>query len=327
MDKNTKAARVLSSYQVFAIVCNVLVVIMLLVLFIVFEKLISPFHRGFFCDDESIMKPYKTKQTISIVLVTCLAVIFILIAVIGCDCINRYLSSEKKKTAVMEPSVVARRFRLKQWVYLMIIRVVLGMVGLGFCMILIGMAKVMLGRLRPHFLDVCKPDLSNCTGRIFYDFSECTVRSGKAFEEARKSFPSGHSGAAGYAVFFFALYVEYTIRPQLYLLLKPFVQFTVVFGGVAIALTRISDYFHHWSDVLAGLLIGASFAYYTIFRLIELPKYYPVTKAKENIPDEMLSCIGASNNLTSYDAVGITSHGQQSHQLNDFPSPRSGGSS
>ena len=80
----------------------------------------------------------------------------------------------------------------------------------------------------------------------------------------RLSFPSGHATGASFAGVFFALYVEYCMRPKHFLLLKPLVQCIAVFGGVAIALTRISDYFHHPTDVLTGLFIGTTFAFYTV---------------------------------------------------------------
>ena len=68
-----------SRYQVFNFVANILVIIVLLVLFKVFESL-DPFKRGFFCDDESIAKPYRT-ETISFVLLIVLAIIFIFLVV------------------------------------------------------------------------------------------------------------------------------------------------------------------------------------------------------------------------------------------------------
>ena len=79
-DNNTKAARALSPYQVFTILSNVLAGVVVLVLFVIFEKFISPFQRGFFCDDESIMKPYKS-QTVSVALLVVIAVICILAVV------------------------------------------------------------------------------------------------------------------------------------------------------------------------------------------------------------------------------------------------------
>lgn len=40
-------------------------------------------------------------------------------------------------------------------------------------------------------------------------------------------------------------------------LLKHMLQFIVIVAAIFTGMTRISDYKHHWSDVLSGLLIGA----------------------------------------------------------------------
>jgi len=42
-------------------------------------------------------------------------------------------------------------------------------------------------------------------------------------------------------------------------LLKHLLQFLVVMAAWVTALTRVSDYMHHWSDVLAGIVIGTLF--------------------------------------------------------------------
>lgn len=47
-------------------------------------------------------------------------------------------------------------------------------------------------------------------------------------------------------------------------LLKHSLQFLAVLQAVFTAMTRVSDYKHHWSDVLAGLLLGALVAIVTV---------------------------------------------------------------
>uniref|UniRef100_S4RKE9 Phosphatidic acid phosphatase type 2/haloperoxidase domain-containing protein n=1 Tax=Petromyzon marinus TaxID=7757 RepID=S4RKE9_PETMA len=66
-------------------------------------------------------------------------------------------------------------------------------------------AKFSVGRLRPHFLDVCKPD------RALYNCSEgyitrvvCTGDPA-VIAEARKSFFSGHASFAMYSMVFLAV--------------------------------------------------------------------------------------------------------------------------
>lgn len=40
-------------------------------------------------------------------------------------------------------------------------------------------------------------------------------------------------------------------------LLRPTLQFFLISASVYVGLTRVSDYMHHWSDVLTGLVQGA----------------------------------------------------------------------
>jgi len=70
----------LSSYQVFTLVTNILAVVILLVVFMIFEKEMEPFNRGFFCDDHFIMKPYMA-ETISAGLLAVLALVFVVVVV------------------------------------------------------------------------------------------------------------------------------------------------------------------------------------------------------------------------------------------------------
>jgi phosphatidate phosphatase len=42
-------------------------------------------------------------------------------------------------------------------------------------------------------------------------------------------------------------------------LLKHLMQFLVMMAAWITALTRVSDYMHHWSDVFAGIVIGTLF--------------------------------------------------------------------
>jgi phosphatidate phosphatase len=45
---------------------------------------------------------------------------------------------------------------------------------------------------------------------------------------------------------------------------KHLLQFLAVMAAWATALTRVSDYMHHWSDVLAGMAFGTLFGILTV---------------------------------------------------------------
>ena len=75
------------------------------------------------------------------------------------------------------------------------------LVGAVVTTILTNVGKYTTGKLRPHFLAVCKPDFSklNCTTGFQKNFItnyECTGDKHK-INEARLSFPSGHASHAG----------------------------------------------------------------------------------------------------------------------------------
>ena len=60
---------------------NLAAIILFLIAFALFELILKPFHRGFFCDDESIMKPYVKSQTVPATLLVGIAVPLIIILV------------------------------------------------------------------------------------------------------------------------------------------------------------------------------------------------------------------------------------------------------
>ena len=55
---------------------------------------------------------------------------------------------------------------------------------------------------------------------------------------------------------FTVLYIEARIHFPQSKFLKFFLQLVVAQLGILCSLSRVSDYKHHWSDVLAGLLLG-----------------------------------------------------------------------
>jgi phosphatidate phosphatase len=60
------------------------------------------------------------------------------------------------------------------------------------------------------------------------------------------------------------MYVQMRIMWDSSKLLKHLLQFLAVMAAWGTALTRVSDYMHHWSDVLAGMAIGTLFGIVTV---------------------------------------------------------------
>ncbi|XP_002156341.3 phospholipid phosphatase 1 [Hydra vulgaris] len=250
---------------------NWLVIISLSVIFYIFGKVLPSFKQGFFCDDETIKKPYVSQETIPFSVLLLISTGLIVFVVCLTDCIN--FIYWKKKNAICEDVIETTLccFKISNWISRLIKRLWLILCGALIVNIITNIGKVMVGRLRPHFLTVCQPDYSKFNCSSGYITSDVCTGDIKKVIEARKSFPSGHTSYAIFVAVLLSLYIEYVVVTSQIYLLKPFAQLTLICLGLACSFTRISDYFHHWSDVLAGLIIGTLLAYYTIFYLMNLP--------------------------------------------------------
>ncbi|MEW5302647.1 MAG: hypothetical protein WDW36_005410 [Sanguina aurantia] len=129
--------------------------------------------------------------------------------------------------------------------------------------------KVPIGRPRPNFVQRCWPDGVQVweSKDTLGGYPKCTCDE-EMSRQIRKSFPSGHSSWSASGLGFLSLLLLGQARPfaggvfsgwRLVLPLLPAV------GAVAVGITRVTDCWHHPTDVLAGLGIGFSVAY-TFYR-------------------------------------------------------------
>ena len=147
-----------------------------------------------------------------------------------------------------------------------------------FTLLLATSAHSLVGRLRPHFLDVCRPD---------WDQVDCNLDAGRGrqrtvyvtnytcrgdaerfgedaeavVEDARKSFFSGHASTAFASMTFVILYLQAKTASRSSgggLLLVPFLQLLAFGLAFITAISRVTDNAHHPSDVVAGAAVGVS---------------------------------------------------------------------
>ncbi|KAL7414199.1 phosphatidic acid phosphatase type 2/haloperoxidase [Mrakia frigida] len=130
--------------------------------------------------------------------------------------------------------------------------------------------KTLIGGFRPHFLEVCKPNIlpgdvpkGNGFGNIMYQRDVCTGDE-KEINDSLESFPSGHSTAAAAGFVFLSLYINAQMkvmsdyRPAYW---KQIFFFAPLLGVVLIGGALTIDKFHHWWDVAAGITIGTATAF------------------------------------------------------------------
>lgn len=128
--------------------------------------------------------------------------------------------------------------------------------------------NVSAGRPRPDTISRCQPDLVRAeaafttTAVALFDISICTQPDKKILNDAFRSFPSGHSSMTFGGLTYLTLYLAGRMS-----LFVPFSKhgrhiysFIIAFAPMVVAawvaVTRISDFRHKLSDVIAGTLLG-----------------------------------------------------------------------
>ncbi|XP_029015945.1 phosphatidic acid phosphatase type 2D isoform X2 [Betta splendens] len=219
-------------------------------------RAVTPYKRGFFCGDSSITYPFVETEAISDdVLIAGGAVITGLAIVLG-ECYRVRFRGVHSRAFVGNRYVSCLYKELGSFTFG-------GFVGQS----LTNMAKLSVGRLRPHFLSVCNITYAsiNCSLGSYVSEVACRQPKLKLVEEARKSFFSGHASFAMYSMLYLAFYLQARLSWRGARLLRPLIQFLLVMIAIYTGLTRISDYRHHPTDVLAGFIQGGLMAYWVAF--------------------------------------------------------------
>ncbi|KAK3584930.1 hypothetical protein CHS0354_021810 [Potamilus streckersoni] len=203
----------------------------------------SPYKAGFFCDDTSLKYPYK-KNTISDALLTGVAFSVTAITLLLVEILNRF--DKKNRCSFGNPFTCLKGF---------------GIFLFGFVMeqLFTEVLKDAVGRLRPNFFDVCRPDFSNidCGQRYVTNYT-CTndEHSATILRDSHRSFPSGHAAFSMYTSMYLVFYLEKRLDVSYSHILKPTMQAALILMALLCSVSRITDLVHHPSDVTAGVILG-----------------------------------------------------------------------
>lgn len=249
------------------IAIDVLFVIILAAVFCIFEFVISPYRRGYFCDDDSVRYNYKTNTISTAVIFGVGAAIPIVIMGIT-DCIRYYkgiLETTKDLWISLYKDLFVFAF------------------GALCGQLVTDIAKCSVGRLRPHFLDVCNSTYT-CIFPEEHDYITNYVCQGPEdlLREARMSFPSGHATFAAFTMVFASLFLQFRFHWNGSDFVRPLIQLALVSFAFYVGLSRISDNMHHWSDVLTGFLIGIISATFSALVVSDL-RETEFVRSKQNI--------------------------------------------
>lgn len=99
---------------------------------------------------------------------------------------------------------------IPNWLYSVYNNLLWFLFGAACSQLITDIGKYTIGRLRPHFLDICKPNVECDSNKFAYieDF-KCTGDKGYRFNDSRLSFPSGHSSLSFYCMVYLAVSVYF----------------------------------------------------------------------------------------------------------------------
>ncbi|OUC48695.1 snoRNA binding domain protein [Trichinella nativa] len=235
-----------------------------------FNGLIPTRERTFYCEDASISKPFM-ENTVSVKMLLCVSIGLPLMLCLLHELVAfsklenadrlqwRMISSEGlRKVCINFTRIVVK------YLFGFLLTIVLMLVG-----------KSWFGVLRPHFLAVCKPgiDWHRCEG-VALSLQNCTQTDMHALLSARHSFPSGHASAAIYSVTFLLFYLL-SLRTRKSVNLNNFDRISLSLYAlwcVFVCVSRVTDCWHHVTDVVGGSAMGFAVAW-LIFNRYEISTF------------------------------------------------------
>lgn len=161
----------------------------------------------------------------------------------------------------MEMLLLHRRSRVQHKPVLPLAELVLALFEAnGLTVLITDILKSAAGRPRPHFAAVCGSYLASPPAAAF----TCSGVP-QAVDEARRSFPSGHSSLSMSAAVFTACYLAVVLRHGSggggagggrWRVWMGLIVAAPLLLAAAVAVSRTVDYHHHWSDIVAGATLG-----------------------------------------------------------------------
>lgn len=246
--------------RVTQIIIDLLIICITGAIFLIIYLTVDPKIKYFYCNDNDIFYPY-IPDTVPFWAVGIFGILGPLLIILVVELLNIFLEKQPRHV---------ERSKVKEFFIHFFHAVSLFAMGVVITLVLTEIGKRWIGRLRPYFIAKCKPDYSlfNCTSSgltgvvynpIYTGGSFCTGAA-KDVEEARLSFPSGHASFSWFTMLFAIIYLEArSIRLRLRYV-KIIVQMACFIAAWVTTLSRVSDYHHRGSDVLAGTVLGCMVA-------------------------------------------------------------------
>nr|XP_047923185.1 phospholipid phosphatase-related protein type 5 isoform X4 [Anser cygnoides] len=139
--------------------------------------------------------------------------------------------------------------------------------GLFATDIFVNAGQVVTGNLAPHFLALCKPNYTALGCKQYTQFissAQACTGNPDLIMKARKTFPSKEAALSVYAAMYLAMYITSTVKARGTRLAKPVLCLGLMCLAFLTGINRVAEYRNHWSDVIAGFVIGISIAVFLV---------------------------------------------------------------
>lgn len=208
-------------------------------------QFVYPYCKGFRWDDATISMPYAQQETFPT-----WSLVPIVIVPVCLETVVIFFVPRKHFMFPLNPNTTPRRqlmLEVNSWA---LIQVQALMLQLMF----VDTMKLYAGRIRPDFLSRLESiGIAPGPGIQFH----CELMSNSFIREGRLSFPSGHSSTSFAAMIPFSVFMMHHLRPWLKgCIIRMVACILPLYISFIVAVSRTRDNRHHFSDILAGSLIG-----------------------------------------------------------------------
>ncbi|ALC44263.1 CG11437 [Drosophila busckii] len=237
---------------------------------VVLPQQLQTFQRGFHCSDTTLRYPYRqpwlTKVHLTVAVVALPAALLLLVELLRAACVPAEAELKQRFVFVGAriPSFISECYKIIG-VYLF---------GLALTLLVIRITKSSTGRLRPYFMEVCKPSWQSLEGKE-YCSTLSALNASQYIEQyscsdygaslellslVRHSFPSGYVASTSYAMCFLIYYAQARLFARWLRVFRATLQLACGALALLVSLERLSTYQNHISDVAAGMALGALLA-------------------------------------------------------------------
>ncbi|XDV47745.1 hypothetical protein PO909_017307, partial [Leuciscus waleckii] len=125
----------------------------------------------------------------------------------------------------------------------------------------------LFGLFTTDIFTVCKPNFTalGCQQALRYiSHQEACTGNEDDILRARKTFPSKEAALSVYAALYMAMYITFTVKAKGTRLAKPVMSLGLMCLAFLTGINRVAEYRNHWSDVIAGFIIGVSIATFLV---------------------------------------------------------------